>query len=129
MAIETLIARWVGILWLAFGLSHTLHPKIWTALLFPLRERETGGFILAGISFPLGLVVVLGHNLWVWDLPVIVTVAGWMTTLKCAVYLLWPRAHTQVMSLGKRPENGFVGVGFVMMILGALTTYDAFWNR
>src|SRR5437899_1033707 len=104
MPLDTFIARWVAIVWLVFGLSHAMYPATWAALLLPLRERETGGLLLASFNFPVGLVVILGHNVWVWDLAVIVTVAGWMTTLKSATYLLFPRAHMLVMSAGRRPE-------------------------
>lgn len=34
------------------------------------------------ISFLLGLVTVLLHNVWVWDWPVVITILGWSTMLK-----------------------------------------------
>lgn len=134
MPVETLIARWVAVLWLICGLSHLLFPAKWSELLLPLRDRETGGFILAAMSLPTGLVIVLGHNVWVWDLPVIVTVAGWMTTVKGGIYLLFPPAHMRVMRSGERIvgaglENGFRIVGVVMIVLGLLTAYDSFFRR
>jgi uncharacterized protein YjeT (DUF2065 family) len=129
MPLDLFIARWVAVLWLMFGLSHLLHPARWAALLMPLRERDTGGFLLASFNLPLGLLVVLGHNIWVWDLPVIVTVAGWMTIFKSTVYLLFPRTHARVMTLNQRPEKGFRVIGAVLMVLGALVAYDAFCRR
>lgn len=129
MPLDVLIARWVAVFWLGCGLSHLLHPARWGALLLPLRERESGGFVLAGVSLPVGLVIVIGHNVWVWDLPVIVTVAGWATTLKSVVYLLFPRIHMSVMSSNTRVEKGIRIIGAVMIALGALTAYDAFWRR
>jgi hypothetical protein len=134
MPLDVLIARWVAVLWLVCGLSHALAPAQWAALLWPLRDRDTGGFILAAMSLPVGLVIVLGHNIWVWDLPVIVTVAGWLTTLKSVVYLLFPRAHSVMMRSGERvtgarPERGFRIIGVVMIGLGALTGYDSFCRR
>ncbi|MBI4657265.1 MAG: hypothetical protein HY735_00190 [Verrucomicrobia bacterium] len=129
MPLDTLIARWVAILWLICGVSHLLHPATWAKLLLPLRDRDTGGFILAGMSLPVGLIIILGHNIWVWGLPVIVTVAGWMTTLKSVIYLLFPRAHVRVMSSDVRVERGIRIVGAVLMVLGALTAYDSFYRR
>jgi uncharacterized protein YjeT (DUF2065 family) len=129
MPIDILIARWLGIFWIIVGLSHLLHPAKWASLLLPLRDRDTGGFILAGMSLPIGLVIILGHNIWVWDIPVIVTVAGWMTSLKSVIYLLFPSAHTRVMSSSVRLELGIRLVGMPIMILGALVAYDAFCRR
>jgi len=98
------------------------------------REHESGGFALAAMTLPVGVVIILGHNVWVWDLPVIVTVAGWMTSLKCGVYLLFPRAHKFVMHASDDPnreklDRGFRVIGIIMIGLGALTAYDAFVRR
>src|SRR5687767_2862235 len=111
MSIETLIARWVAITWIAFGLSHVLHPAAWTAMVLPLRERAYGGLLIATFNFPIGLAIVLGHNVWVWDIPVLVTLVGWLTTAKSAVYLVIPRGHLRVMPTADRLEGGFRVVG------------------
>lgn len=134
MALDVLIAQWVAVFWVICGLSHALHPAKWVALLWPLRERDTGGFILAGLNLPVGLLIILGHNIWVWDLRVIVTLAGWMATLKGVMYLLFPRAHMLMMRsgdrmVGERLERGFRIAGIVLIILGAMVGYDAFWPR
>src|SRR5262245_4110813 len=92
MPLDLLIERWFAVGWLAFGLSHLLYPGKWAGLFLPLREREAGGFLLALFNMPLGLMVVLGHNVWVWGIPVVVTLAGWVMILKSVVYLLFPRA-------------------------------------
>ena len=129
MPLDTLIERWFAIGSLVFGLSHLLYPSKWAALFLPLRERETGGFLLALFNLPLGLVVVLGHNVWVWGLPVIVTLAGWVMVLKSVVYLLFPRALSRVMPSGERMERAFRIAGAVGMLLGALLIYDWFCQR
>ena len=129
MPIETLIERWFAIGWLIFGLSHLLYPAKWAALFLPLRERETGGLLLALFNLPLGLVVVLGHNVWVWGIPVAVTLAGWVMILKSVIYLLFPRALSRVMPTNERMESAFRIAGAVSMLLGALLSYDSFYQR
>src|SRR3954471_12069026 len=113
MSLETIIARWTALMWIIFGLSHLLHAGRWVALLYPLKERPEGGFVLALLGLPFGLVMILGHNIWVWDIPVIVTIAGWLTTIKSTIYLLFPNAHRRVMSANSQPETGFRIVGAV----------------
>lgn len=121
-------------MWIVCGLSHLLYPAKWAALFLPLKERDTGGFILAGMSLPVGLIVILGHNIWVWDIRVIITLAGWMATLKSVAYLLFPRAHRAVMRSSERLaggglERGFRMIGAILIVLGILTGYDAFCRR
>ena len=129
MSLELLVERWLGIGWLVFGLSHLLYPGKWAALFLPLREREFGGLLIAVFNLPLGLAIVLAHNVWVWDLPVIVTLAGWVMVVKSVCYLLFPRALLAVMPAGKRMERGFRIAGAVMAVLGALLVYDSFYRK
>ena len=77
MPLDLLIERWFAIGFLVFGLSHLLYPAKWAAVFLPLRDRDTGGLFVATFTLPLGLIVVLAHNIWVWGLPVIVTLIGW----------------------------------------------------
>jgi hypothetical protein len=128
MSLELLIERWFGIGFLFFGLSHLLYPRTWAALFLPLRERDTGGFLVATFNLPAGLVVVLAHNVWVWDLSVIVTLAGWIMVVKSAFYLLLPRALVAVMPAGTRMERGFRIAGVVCLVLGVLLTYESFFR-
>jgi uncharacterized protein YjeT (DUF2065 family) len=126
MTVEALIERWFAVGWLIFGLSHLLYPRKWAALFLPLRERGTGGLLLGLFNLPMGLVVVIGHNVWVWGLPVIVTLAGWVMVLKSVVYLLFPGTLSRVMPAEKQMEHAFRIAGAVSILLGALLIYDSF---
>jgi len=129
MTVSVLIARFTSVGMIISGLSHLLNPAFWSELLLPLRDRKSGGLLLGAISLPFGLVIVLGHNIWVWGLPLIVTVFGWLTTLKCTIYLLVPWAHRRAMPVGTQMERGLRIVGGIMILLGALAGYDAFFCR
>jgi hypothetical protein len=129
MPFPLLVERWFAIGWLIFGLSHLLYPARWAALFLPLRERGTGGLLVATFNLPLGLAVVLVHNIWVWDLPVIVTLAGWLMIVKSLAYLFFPRAQSVVMPDGTRMERGFRIAGAVAIVLGALLVYDSFYRK
>ena len=124
MPLDTLIERWFAVGWLVFGLSHLLYPAQWAALFLPLRERKSGGFLLALFNLPVGLLVVLWHNVWVWDIPVVVTVAGWVMVLKSVVYLLFPQAVSLVMPTEERMTRGFRIAGVVSIVPGVLLLHQ-----
>ena len=127
MLLEILIERWTAIMWIVFGLSHALYPKRWTDLLIPLRDRETGGLLIGAYTLPVGLVTILGHNVWGWRIATIVTLFGWFATIKGLAYLLLPRAHRNVMPSESKAIFGFRAAGITMVALGTLVAYDAFW--
>ena len=129
MTTELFIERWFAIGWLIFGISHLLYPAEWAALFLPLRERATGGLLLATFYLPLGLAVVLAHNVWVLGLPVVVTLAGWILVVKSLVYLFYPRALFAIMPGNGRMKNGFRIAGLITFVLGALMTYQSFYRK
>jgi uncharacterized protein YjeT (DUF2065 family) len=126
MPLEILVERWFAIGSVVFGVSHILYPGKWAALSLPLRERESGALLVGTFYLPLGVAIVLAHNVWVWDLRVIVTFIGWLMVAKGVGYLLSPRALSLVMPPAERLERGFRIAGWVLMVLGALLTYDLF---
>src|SRR5262245_61991770 len=129
MTLTVLIARFTAVGMIVFGLSHSLNAALCADLLLPLRERKSGGLMLGAVSLPFGLANVLGHDGWVLGLPLIVTILGWLTTVKCTIYLLVPWAHRRAMPSGQQMERGFRIAGGVMVLLGALAGYDAFFCR
>lgn len=108
-----------------YGLSHLLHPGRWAALFLGLRARPDGGLLIGLLALPLGLLMVAGHNVWVLDLPVLITVAGWLMLSKGVIYILAPQ--TFLKASPSSPDGfvrGFRKVGVVMMLLGAVLLVD-----
>ena len=129
MTLTVLIARFAAVGMIIFGLSHFLMAGLWSELLSPLRDRKSGGLLLGAVSLPFGLAIVLAHNVWVWGLPLIVTVLGWLITLKCTVYLLVPWAHRPAMPTQRQMARGLRFAGGLMVLLGALAAYDTYFCR
>ena len=58
------------------------------------KKDELSSFLthlFALMILPLGLAIVFTHNDWVLDFPIIVTVIGWVWTVKATLWLIIPR--------------------------------------
>lgn len=109
-----------------YGLSHVLHPVRWAVLFLGLRERPEGGLLIGLLTLPLGLAMVVGHNVWVLDWPVLVTVAGWLMLIKGTIYVLAPQTFLKASpSSHETFVRGFRRVGTAMTVLGAVLLIDA----
>jgi hypothetical protein len=77
-------------------------------------------------TLPVALVLIVGHNVWVWDWPVFLTIAGWGMTIKSALYLVAPRLADRMLEkkMAKSPRS-FQIVGAVMAIVGAILTWQS----
>lgn len=122
------IERYFAISLLAVGLSHIALAREWRDFFLLLKGTGVAGIIIAMYTFPLGLLIVLGHNIWVLDLPVIVTVCGWGMTLKSASYALVPGQAERMIPSGANAHLKYRAGGFVALAIGALLLYHSFFR-
>ncbi len=87
-----LVRELMAATFLVVGLSHTAHPRLWRQLFLDLGRMPYAPFIIAIVTFPIGLVTILCHNVWAVHPSTMITIFGWGMTLKSVVYVLFPSA-------------------------------------
>jgi hypothetical protein len=122
------IERYFALCMLAVGLSHIALAREWRDFFLLLKRTGVAGIIIAMFTFPLGLLIVLGHNIWVLDLPVVVTVCGWGMTLKSVSYALFPGQAERMIPTGPHAQRKYRAGGFVALAIGALLLYHSFFR-
>ena len=124
MTLELLIERVLAVGLLVIGLSHFFRARMWADLLEDWRRNRCLPFYLGWLYLTLGTVIALGHNVWAWDLVVIVTLLGWAWTLKGILYLLWPDLLVRIMEkrlkAGQNHARKFALAGGFMVVIGSL---------
>jgi hypothetical protein len=125
---ELFIERYFAISMLAVGLSHIVLAREWRDFFLLLKRTGVAGIIIAMFTFPLGLLIVLGHNIWVLDLPVIVTVCGWGMTIKSLSYALIPGQAERVIPADANAHRKYRVGGFLLLAIGALLLYHSFFR-
>lgn len=130
MNLELLIERVIAVGLLVIGLSHWLRAQLWADLFEGWRQNRFLPFYLGWLYLTVGTVIALGHNVWAWDLVVIVTHLGWAWTIKGALYLLWPNLLVRIMkkrlTAGHNHASKFALVGAFMAVIGALLVWRVF---
>jgi uncharacterized protein YjeT (DUF2065 family) len=101
---------------------------LFNAKLIRAIAREVVGslallYVFGFIDLIGGIAVVLVHNRWVWDWPVIITILGWVAIVRGAVRMLWPDQVKKFATKALRNENTMMIAGIVMLILGAVLCY------
>jgi hypothetical protein len=113
---------------LLIGLSHLLQPQLWVRFFEVVRQSGVAAAIIPMYTLPIALVLVAGHNVWTWDWPLFLTVAGWAMTIKSALYLMVPRLTDRMLER-KMVKSGrsFQMAGATMVFFGAVLTWQS-WN-
>lgn len=119
-AIETV----TGIFLLVFGLAYLINSRFWATA----YKRMLGdiGLLLPVfmMALILGLIVIMGHNLWVADWRVIVTIVGWAAAIKGALVILFPRILGMYTSWSEQTFARMVRLGGVIwFVFGLFVTY------
>lgn len=112
--------------YLMVGLSVLLHAKAWQNLLGKWQKDHLLLFPLMFMYAILGMVIILLHNIWVWDVYIIATLTGWIMLVKAVLYFLLPGSVLKPM-LNVKKELGLLYVGgLIAIIVGAVLGYYAY---
>jgi hypothetical protein len=84
------LAKLIGPLALALGVGVLLNREAVRAVLEEFIRNRAILFLAGVITFPAGLAIVLTHNVWVADWPVIITIVGWLTAFSGAIRIVAP---------------------------------------
>lgn len=87
-----LITAVFSVLIVILGCSVVLQAGLWLQWARKLVASPDSILWVSLLLLPMGLVIVFGHNIWAWEWRVIVTVFGWLISIKYTFYLLWPQA-------------------------------------
>ena len=124
---ELLIERVVALVYLIMGLSCIVQARMWRELSLELLNSPNSLVRWSLQWLPLGLIVILGHNLWVTDWRIIVTLIGWVVTLKCVLYLLFPRWSDFIKNWSERFLFRYITVGGgIVAAVGVFLSFMSF---
>jgi len=123
-----ILAAYIGPFYLVFGLSMLLYAKQWIKVVTEFAKNHFLMLTQMWIALLIGLIIVNMHNVWALDLSLIITLTGWGALLKGIFYLLAPGSIIKKLLKCKcYKSEGFMLVsGVVMVVLGALLTYNAY---
>ena len=117
------LAKLIGPLALALGFGVLFNRDAVRAVLHEFINNRAILFLAGLITFPAGLAIVLTHNVWVADWPVIITIAGWLTALSGAIRLVAPEGAIRYGRRAYERPNGPLFSAAIWIALGAVLTF------
>ena len=79
---EAVIQAVFSPVWLILGISRAVHSRLWMDLIAEVGKSRFAGFFMGVSVLPIGLLLIVGHNKWVLDWPVFITLVGWGMAIK-----------------------------------------------
>lgn len=125
----TLIDYVVGVSFIIFGAATFINVNPALQFVKFASKSENGTFIyaLASLLLPVGLVIIFTHNDWTLHESIIVTLVGWILTIKTSLWILVPKYMRDIAKKKIWQKTTFLrGVGASYCILGVVIMYPYF---
>jgi hypothetical protein len=120
---STFLAKLIGPLALALGLGVLFNRDAVRAVLDEFIRNRAILFLAGLITFPAGLAIVLTHNIWVADWPLIITIVGWLTMFSGAVRIVAPEGAIRYGRRAYDRPGGPLFGALVWLALGIVLTF------
>ena len=120
-----IVSTILSLMILILGFSYMLQPGPWARLAKDAIESPGRYIPMVLFLLTMGLVIVMTHNIWVLDWPVVITFVGWSMTIKGIVYLIFPQTMKRFANWEEEDMRGCIRKsGIVITILGAVLVYQ-----
>ena len=112
------IQKVAALFFLVLGLSYLLNARLWAGYAKTLLDEPQRLLPILWVTLPVGLVIVFLHNVWSgW--AIIITLAGWIISIKSAFYLLFPQVVKLFSGWSEDALRRYLlGGGVFMTVLG-----------
>ena len=117
------LAKLIGPFALALGIGVLVNRANMRTVLDEFIRNRALMFLAGVVTMPAGLAIVLTHNVWVANWPVLITVIGWLAAITGAFRIIAPQ---DAIKFGRRiydqPNGPLVGAA-IWAGIGAILTF------
>lgn len=123
METSLFLAKLIGPVFLVMGLAVLVNLRRMRQLAREFVDSDALIFLSGTITLPVGLAIVIVHNVWIVGWPVIITIIGWLVVLAGAARML---AFEGIKSIGQAMIERtllLAAPGAIMVLVGAYLAY------
>ena len=93
------LAKLMGPIFVIIGVGLFLNRERYLAVVDEVIMSKTLLYVFGGMALTGGLAILLTHNVWVWDWPVVITIIAWLMVVRGSLRIIMPQ---QIEALAKR---------------------------
>ncbi len=117
------LAKLIGPVFLAIGVGLLVNAPAYRMMAEQFLASSALIYLSGLLALPVGIAIVLAHNVWAPDWRVIITIIGWLAIIGGVVRIALPqfvaRVGTAIFHAGAVPLVG----GLAVIVLGAVLSY------
>jgi hypothetical protein len=128
MPTSVFLAKLLGPFFVVVSLSMLINAAAFRGIVKEFLKSPALIFLSGLLAFPVGLAIVLTHNVWVANWPVLITLLGWLSVIGGVVRMAAPE---RVISTGKKiaANKNFPAVGgAIWLAIGAALCFFGYFR-
>lgn len=122
------IAKIIGPFFIIVALGLLLNLKHYLRMMEEFCKSSTLLYLGGFNAFIFGILIVLFHNVWQLQWPVIITILGWIGLIKGVALLVFPDAMARLSSRYTKSSTPLIVHAAVILVLGVFLTVMGYWG-
>ena len=123
------LARLIGPVFLAIGVGMLINAPIYRVLGAQFLQSTALIYLSGLLALPVGIAILLVHNVWVANWRVLITLLGWLAMIGGIFRIVYPqlvqRLGGAIFHLAALPAVG----GTVILVLGGVLIYFGYRGK
>jgi len=120
MANSIFLAKLIGPVVLAVAIGIFVNGAIYRLLADEFLRSRALIYLSGLLTMTAGLAIVLTHNVWRADWPVIITILGWLALIGGAFRIVMPQGTERIGRRLLKEKHGLTIAGIIWVALGAI---------
>ena len=116
MNLSAYFAFVIGSYLVLINLAYLLNTSHYKKFVSDFGGSEPVTYLSGIMSLIFGLVIVTGHNVWVYSWPVLVTMVGWIALIQGAGRLIFPE-HTGKYTKHLHSREGYWLISIIWLLV------------
>jgi len=122
------LAQIIGPIVVAAAIGFLLHPKFYKTIMKDFEKHEGLTYLMGIMIMILGLVIVLNHNIWEFSAAGLITLIGWGSLIKGAIFIVVPNFLFKI-SKAILGNSGLMKVAMVIwLVAGGYLSYVGYFS-
>ncbi|MFZ0565771.1 MAG: hypothetical protein WAM28_06265 [Chlamydiales bacterium] len=126
MELSFFLARVIGLFLVIIGFLCLGRRKFLEKPVIVFFENDALTIISGVFVLIIGLLIIVGHNVWEWNWTLIITILGYFILLKAFALLFFPGLVVKKLSLKLFRDSSPIFLGIICLIVGLILVYEGF---
>lgn len=127
MDVSIFLAKALAIYLVIISIALLCHPARYKAAIMDMKDNQPLMLIMGLLAIIVGALMVVAHNIWVMDWPVLITILGWLALIKGTVILLFPQFFRNLLAKFVACKFSYHVRLIIILVFGIFLGYHGFY--